>query len=453
MSELEAPTLPCPACGVSLRLDPEARQARCRHCGTTSPVPETVRAQARAHRLALETELRRLSFSEAFAKGLSSGTMDRLARVYGIVIALLAGIMTLGIMAPQFGADDVVMYVAIGVFAGGLPLTMGVFFLSLPWAVRRDALAEDAPPPPVIVSGALAAATVQGLCSACGGQVPFVLGAPNARCPYCSTTVLPTGAIHREMERLASFRADLEQARNSRRFVRDQGESKLGRGFGWGLHRMRLFFPLLIGVTLGSSLLRAPPPPPVRAGRRPAPVDTSMQFIGASVLGGGVLITLVLVTGSALLGRRRRRSHLDRLAQIYGARVRPDGTRAGIEWLDAHWAATAPEGSLVVQNSDDGQPVERVATDVSHRGVPVLLMLAHAPHVRRFDAFLAGHDRSRVERAPSAAANELRTAGLTVRLDVAGVHLAYPSSDGRFCEPGAAAWMLDRATTLLRGQS
>ncbi|MEO7328133.1 MAG: hypothetical protein ABI193_06120 [Minicystis sp.] len=455
----EAPTLPCTACGVPLRVDPEARSACCRHCATVTAVPENIREQARVHRLAVEADLRRLGFAEMFARGMDSGAVDRLSRVYGVVIAVLAGILTLGLMAPGFGADEQVGVIAVIIFAAGLPLTMGLFFLGLRWAIRKDALAPDAEPPPVKVTADLAAAAARGPCSACGAPVPFRLGDPVARCPYCGATVLPTEAIRAKLAGFASFRADLEQARNTRSFARADADSKIGRGFNWAMRRMVFFFPLIIGITIGQGLLRTSPPPPgpvpARQVRRPPPPDDTLPTIGAAIMIGGVALTVLLLAGSALLGRGGKRSPrflaLDALARVYGARARADGTRATLEWLDTHWASAAPEGSLVVHNSDDGQSVERVAVALTHRGVPVLVVLAEAPHVRRFDAFVAAYDPARVEHAAGPAAAELQAAGLHVTLGRGGVHLAFPGSDGRFCLPGTAAWMLDRATHLLAG--
>lgn len=449
--DLEAPTLPCATCGVGLRVDPEARQARCRHCGGVTAIAEHVREKARAYRLGVEAELRRLSFSEAFARGVDSGAMGRVTRVYTGVIFALAGVLTLGMMAPGFGADDAVAYVALGIFVVGLALSMGVFFLALRWALRKEMLEGDEEPAPQ-VSAELAATRVAGQCSACGGPVGFALGEAMSRCGYCGIAVVPTEAVRAKLTGLATFRADLEQGRNTRSFARSHASSPVGRGLDlvfWCVRRVVLFVPLILGLVLGDSLGGAAAP--ARRGRRGAAQQEEAQLVSIGIAAGGAALTALLLLGSVALGRlgqrTPRRRALTDLARRYGARVHAPGTRATVDWLDAHWAAETPEGALVIHNSDDGQGVERLAVALHHRGAPVLLVFADAPHVRRFDVFVAGYDPRR--RGAGPAAEELRAAGLQVTAGRAGVHLAWPASDPRFCEPTAAVWMLDRAVGLL----
>ncbi len=69
--------------------------------------------------------------------------------------------------------------------------------------------------------------------------------------------------------------------------------------------------------------------------------------------------------------------------------------------------------------------------------------------MRRLDVFVSGYAPGRAERAHYPAAQDLRAAGFAVTLGRPGVHLLYPSSDPRFCEPDAAVWMLERAVHLL----
>ncbi|MEJ7734123.1 MAG: hypothetical protein WKG00_33635 [Polyangiaceae bacterium] len=147
-------------------------------------------------------------------------------------------------------------------------------------------------------------------------------------------------------------------------------------------------------------------------------------------------------------GRSRRRLALDALADRYGTRARPDGTRAALEWLDAHWAAATPDDALVFHNSDDGKSVDRLAVALHDRGAPCLFMLAEAPHVHRFDLFVAAWAPARAERAGDPTAAELRAAGLRVTLGPPGIHAWAPTSAPAFCEAGAALWLLDRATHL-----
>jgi predicted RNA-binding Zn-ribbon protein involved in translation (DUF1610 family) len=449
---LEAPTLPCATCGVGLRVDPEARQARCRHCGGVTTIAEHVRDKARAYRLGVEAELRRLSFSEAFARGMDSGAMDRIIRVYTGVIIALAAVLTLGMMAPGFGADEAVALVALAIFVVGLALSMGAFFLALRWALRKEMLEGDEEPAPQ-VSAELAATRVAGQCSACGGPVGFALGEAMSPCGYCGVAVVPTEAVRARLTGLATFRADLEQARNSRSFARSQASGAVGRGLElvfWCVRRVALFIPLIAGLAVGDSLGSAAAP--ARRGRRGAAHQEDAQLVSIGIQAGGAALTALLLLGSVAVGRlgqrTPRRRALTDLARRYGARVHAPGTRATVEWLDAHWAAETPEGALVTHNSDQGQSVERLAVALHHRGAPVLLVFADAPHVQRFDVFVTGYDpRRRGE--PSPAAEELRAAGLRVTAGRAGVHLVWPASDPRFCEPAAAVWMLDRAVGLL----
>jgi hypothetical protein len=107
----------------------------------------------------------------------------------------------------------------------------------------------------------------------------------------------------------------------------------------------------------------------------------------------------------------------------------------------------------VNHNSDDGTAVDRIALAVEHRGTPVLVMIADAPRVKRFDVFVSAYDGSRgePEEPDEAAAVELRGAGLALERGRAGVHLSHPGSDPRFCEAAAAAWMLDRAVRVAAG--
>lgn len=447
----EAPMLPCSRCGVALRVDPEAASARCKHCSAVTQVPPAVREQARAYRVALEAELRRMGFAAAFAKGLENGAVGRLSRVYTIVVCVLAGLLTIGQMAPAFGLDDDIGPISLGVFIGGLVLSMLVFFVSLKGAIRREMLA-GAEPPPAAIEGDLAAARVSSACSSCGGSVPFGMGEAQARCPYCGAQVFPTAEVRGRLTELAAFHADLEQGRAMRAHTRSFVGGAVNRGFEvviWITRRIVLFVPLIAGVAIGQALLDAPAP--TRRGRgSAAELD---ETIGIGLIAGGALLSAVLLAGSVLIGnlkkRTPRRAALERLAQRYGSRVREDGTVAALDWLDAHWAAETPEGSLVFHNSDDGKSVDRLAAAIHHRGAAVLLVFADAPHVRRFDVFAAGHDRARSARAPAPAAAELEGAGLRVTISPAGVHLWFPASDPRFCEPSAAAWMLDRAISLL----
>ena len=449
----EAPVLPCARCGVALRVDPEAARAQCKHCGAVTAIPPDVREKARAYRVAIEAELRRMGFAAAFAEGLESGAVGRLMRVYMIVIFVLAGVLTAGQMAPAFGRNEGLKLASVGVFVGGLVLTMAVFFLSLKGAIKKEML-DGAEPPPAAITADMASARVTSACSSCGGAVPFRMGEAQARCPYCGAAVLPTAEVRARIAEMAAFHADLEQGRAGRAHTRSFVQGAFNRGLKvvfWIVRRMMLFFPLIVGVVIGQTFLDQPAP--TRHGRGDPNAEV-IKMIGVGAMAGGVIMTALLLGGSLVIGnllkRTPRRAALERLARRYGSRVREDGTVAALDWLDANWAAETPEGSLVFHNSDDGKSVERILAAVHHRGAPVLLMFAHAPHVRRFDVFVAGHDRSRAERPSSAAAvAELRSAGLQVTVAPAGIHLSLPAADPRFCEPSAAAWMLDRAAGLL----
>jgi predicted RNA-binding Zn-ribbon protein involved in translation (DUF1610 family) len=449
----EAPILPCARCGVALRVDPEAQRAQCKHCGAALAIPPDVREKARAYRVEVEAELRRMGFAAAFAKGLESGAMGRLMRVYLIALYVLTGALMFGQMAPAFGFDEDVKTISLGVFLGGLALTMAIFFLSLKGAIRREML-DNAEPPPAEITADMAAARVTSVCSSCGGHVPFRMGEAQARCPYCGAAVLPTAEVRARIAEMAAFYADLEQGKSGRAHTRSFVQGAGSRAFEvifWILRRTILVIPLIIGVALGQTFLDQAAPG--RHGRRDPDAEI-MEMIGVGAMAGGAIVTALLLGGSVLIGslrkRNPRRAALERLAQRYGSRVREDGTVAALDWLDAHWAAETPEGSLVFHNSDDGKSVDRIMAAIHHRGSPVLVMFANAPHVRRFDVFVAGYDRSRAERPSSAAAiAELRSAGLRVTVLPAGIHLSLPAADPRFCEPSAAAWMLDRAAWLL----
>jgi hypothetical protein len=420
-----------------------------------------MRAQARAHRQAVEAELRQLSFAETIARGMGSGAVGRLGRAYGVALAVLCCTATIGFMAPSFGADEDVGRIAMVAFVGGLVLLMGLFFLGLRWAIRNDALDEEtaAPPPPLVPTGEMAVAKVAGVCSRCGAQVFFLLASSSAHCSYCGATALPSAAIQRRLGALLSFHSDLRSGRESRRGVRVFSESRVWRALGWGVRHMFVFVPLMFGVILGQAMLRAPSPPPrplfrPPPGFRPHPVAASNDTtIGAAVLGGSILLTLVLVVGIVLSERPGRFSSLDALARLYGARVDKKGVDAAIAWLDTYWASPTPAESLAVPEGLDGDPRPVVAVALFHRGVPVLLLVAETPHVHRLEVFASGYEPGRGEHAQSPAAYELRSAGLRVTLGPAGAHLGFIGSDARFCAPGVAMWMLDRAVSLASGSS
>jgi hypothetical protein len=176
--DLGAPTLPCARCGVALAVDPEAPEARCRHCNGVTAIDAAVRERARDYRVRTQSELRRI-------RGSGDDPVDRLMNGYMGTLVVLAAGFTVGLLAPSFGLDvprDVKDWLVAG-FVGGLILLTAVFFL-LGWMMIRRELARDEAgheEPAATASGELAAASASGPCSACGGPVPFRVGEPRAR--------------------------------------------------------------------------------------------------------------------------------------------------------------------------------------------------------------------------------------------------------------------------------
>ncbi|AKT41144.1 hypothetical protein [Chondromyces crocatus] len=389
----EAPILSCAHCGVGLRVDPGTRDARCRHCGASTALSERMREQARTYRERVEAELDRMGLVEAISQSAASGVLDRLVERHIHVFLVLVVMRSALALAPAESLAWLSRSIAAGVLYVGLALCVGLFWLGLKRALRTVRLEGDEP-----------------------------LVTPTAG------AIAPTDQ-----------QADLAQARASRTRVREHGEDARRRTvelLARILWNLPLMIPAYVAILVAGSFGRA------------------MPELRLPLLAGGVGLSALLLGGSVVLDRRgarksRHRTALEGLASCYGTRMREDGTRAAVTWLDAHWAASTPEGALEIAKSSEGSPVVRRSVSLHHRDVAVLVMLAHAPHVQRLDVFLASYVPGRTRRADLPAADELRAAGFRLTLGPAGLHLLYPSSDARFCDPEAAIWMLERAVYVL----
>jgi DNA-directed RNA polymerase subunit RPC12/RpoP len=450
----EAPILPCRACGAPLAVDPEAVEALCGACRAVTPVPAQVRERARAYRASLSVERSRVedarrSNFDAFAK---------LGKYFGPPLALVVG----GHVVATMTLDESYRSYELGAFAGAMGLLGIAFFVWLVGAVRADLRGGDVPqgqaaraPMPVFQGSTV------GTCSTCGGQVTFVIEQPNARCPYCGATVFATPAVQHALLAVAAERADLEIGRASRAALRDLAASfdsgVFDRAMTWIRWAGLAAVPVLLMVVGAALVLHDGIPDPDAL--------DALAIVGLVLLGGGAVV-LAGIVGIVWLVRSLSRVHAIRRTLVSVAATgglapqRPasvsfeGGTRSSLalgvrpvfDWLDAHWAAPVPPEVLSVARSDDGDPVRRISVPLAFAGRPALLVVAHAPHVRRMDLFFALHKRRGPEVGHvTRAAQEIRGAGYAVLVTNGGTHVMQLDSDPRAFAPHVVTWLLERA--------
>jgi hypothetical protein len=253
--------------------------------------------------------------------------------------------------------------------------------------------------------------------------------------------VLPADPVKRRLEALTQFLTDMEKARHSRAHARSLGDSAFFEGLGWFMSRLALLVPIAIawGLTLVLSETLEPELPQYAALLAVLPWAVALPFAIA-------LFGIAFVFDRFLRKRAIRYRAVQALAERFHGRASDRGTRAAFDWLDAHWAADTPDGAMVTHNSDQGKSVRRWVSWFQYRDRPVLVMLAQAPHVDRFDLFVSAHDRSRVTRTPRPLVDQLGRAGLAVDSDPAGFHVWAGNSDPAYCRPETIEWVLTTCT-------
>jgi hypothetical protein len=374
----------------------------------------------------------------------------KLGKYFGPPLALVIG----GHIVATMVVDESYQTYEWWAFGGAMGLLGIAFFAWLAVTVRAEMRADTAPQgatatPPPVFQGSTA-----GTCSTCGGQVTFVIEQPNARCAYCGATVFPTPAAQQVLLALAAERADLELGRASRAALRQLAATFDGGVFDRAMSGMRwvglLATPLiLIGVGAALALRDGLPDPGALDG---------LTIVGLVLVGGGAVV-LAGIVGIAWLVRSLSRLHAIRRALLAVAGIpglAPPhaaslaiGVRPLFDWLDGHWAAPVPPEVLSVERSDGGDAVRRLSVALTFAGRPVLLAVAHAPHVRRMDVFFALHKRRGPEVGHvTRAAQELRNAGYAVLVTNGGTHVMQLDSDPRAFAPQAVTWLLERAAQV-----
>jgi predicted RNA-binding Zn-ribbon protein involved in translation (DUF1610 family) len=448
-ANVEAPVLPCRGCGAPLAVDPEAVDASCPACRAVTRVPDALRERARAYRRSLGVERGRVerarrSMSDSFAK---------LGKYFGPPLALVViGHVVGTIVVDQRGYREYQDY-ETWAFGGAMGLLGLAFAIWLVFAVRAEMRGDDDPPPrktaaPVAPAPPMFAGSVPGTCSTCGGQVSFTVEQASTRCPYCGATVFPTPAAQQALLAIVEERADLEVGRASRVHARNVAASFDEGVFETAMSSLRwlglLVAPaLLIGI--GVFLV-------FQSGLPDLSAPDIVTVIGLILSGAGVLVLLV-IAGFVLLIRRLSRIHTIRrtlLAVASEARAQVVmGVRPVFDWLDAHWAAEVPPEILSVARSDDGVPIRRFSLPMVFAGRSALLVVAHAPHVRRVDLFFAQHKRrAQGQGHGTQAAYEVRSTGMAVLVTNGGAHLIVRDSDPVVFAPPRTAWLLDRAARI-----
>ncbi|MGH7294115.1 MAG: hypothetical protein ACRELB_04245, partial [Polyangiaceae bacterium] len=436
---VEAPRLPCRGCGAPLGVDPTAPAARCPACGATTPIPDDLRRRALAYSRTLETERGRI------ASARSTIAFDKVGLYFGPPAALLIG----GHIVAGMFLDREAMEVEPSIFTGGLVLLGLAFFGWIALTVRREMKRDNEPPPPVVVEAFVG--SVGSLCSSCGGKVQFTVELPSARCPFCGTTVYPTQADQAALLAFAAERADLEVARAARATARSLALSFDGGAMAavtsWTRWLSLLLAPGIL-ILVGCSLLfQNGLPDPERM--------DMLATIGAAIAGAGVflvaVIALVFLLVRALSRPRAIRRVLVQVSGTLGGTV-AGGLRPPYDWLDAHWAADVTGDVFSAASSDSGARIVRSSLSFAHAGRPALLVVAHAPHMKRVDLFFSAHRRRPAGYGAGGqatpAAHEIRSAGYGVVLSNGGVHLTHPDSDPRAFQPATVAWLLQRAAAI-----
>jgi hypothetical protein len=439
---IEAPVLPCQGCGVPLAVDPETIDARCGGCRAVTRVPNALRERARLYRQTIGTERGRVeqarrSSTDAFAK---------LGKYFGPPLALVITGHVIATMVVDRGERE---YEEYGFYAA-MGLLGVAFFTWLVFAIRAEIRGDDATPAVTAARASIFEGSVAGICSTCGGQVAFVVEQSNARCPYCGATVFPTPAAQQALLAIAAERADLEVARAGRARARDLAltfEGGVLEGAMSSLRWVSLLAVPVVFVGVGALLALHDGVPD------PTALDV-MSVVGLVLAGSGVLLTAAIV-GITWLVRRLSRIHAIRrtlraVAVSTGTRVAA-GVRPVLDWLDAHWAASVPDEVMTVASSDDGDKIRRYSVAMTFAGRPALLVVAHAPRLRRTDLFFALHARRYPQQGQStAAAMEARSTGYAVVVSNGGAHFIVLESDPRAFAPETVTWLLERASQIAR---
>ncbi|HEY8089509.1 MAG TPA: hypothetical protein VIF09_16725 [Polyangiaceae bacterium] len=433
---MEAPLLPCRGCGGPLAVDPSSPTARCPACGAVSPVPDLLRQRAVAFARQLETERGRIRSAR------STLELDKVGLYFGPPGALIVG----GHIVASMFLDKEDMEWEPYAFTGGLVLLGVAFFIYIAVMVRRSFKEAENPPPPPPVEAF--AGKVASKCAACGGAVDFTVENPNARCPFCGTTVYPTATDQAALLALAYERSDLEVARATRSTARSLALSFDGGAMAavtsWTRWITFLVAPaifLFIGCTF---LFQDGLPDLDRMG--------AMQLVGVVLAGIGVLLlaiwVLVFVLVRALSRPRQIRRALEQVRAQLGGNV-AGGLRPAYDWLDAHWAADVTGDTFSATASETGSRIVRSSLAFTHAGRPAFLVVAHAPHMKRVDLFFSAHRRRPAGAGQmSPAAHEIRGSNYGVIVSNGGVHLSHPDSDPRAIQPATVAWLLERAAAV-----
>jgi hypothetical protein len=403
-------------------------------------VPDGLRQRARAYRRSLGAERGKVER----ARSSTADTFAKLGKYFGPPLAVVIA----GHVVATMVIDESYQEYETWAFGGAMGLLGIAFFIWLGLGIRKEIRGVEAPEsmpaaPPVVFEGSAA-----GTCSTCGGRVSFVVEQPNARCPYCGATVFPTHAVQQELLAIAAEKADLEVGRASRVHVRSMAATFDGGVFDKTMSSMRwmgLVSMPVIFVGIGLVLL-------FRDGLPDPGALDALDVVGLILAGAGVLL-LGAIVGIVLLVRRLSRPYAIRrtllaVASTAGGQVVP-GVRPVLDWLDAHWAATVPDDVLNLARSDGGDPIRRLSVSLTFGGRPALLVVAHAPHVRRTDLFFALHKR----RAPqqghvTIAAQEIRGSGYALLVTTGGAHVILLDSEPRAFAPQTVTWLLQRAAQV-----
>jgi hypothetical protein len=411
-----------------------------------------MREQARAYLRAIAAERGKASFAQRLGRGFQDA--DALtsagARLFPLLL-VLAALLTAGQMAPSFLAvsGDVRAWSLVA-FIAGLGLALLWFFWSLARAVDRLGAASVHDDPPTAPAAQEPEGSVRSACASCGAPVTFVVGQASARCPYCGATVVATAADQAAMVSIAGHRADLEQARASRAIHRQLAGRFQGMARGLSLMRWALSIgmPSVILIVLGASFLRtaAPVARHHRGRHGPPPAPPVFETMGLAMVGAGVGILVVAVGVGLLVSYLSRPRAIGRAIAALRAhargRVSAGGVIPALDWLDAHWAGPAPDAVVSSAASDGGDPVQRWTLDFSHGGRPAMVVVAHAPHIRRIDVFLAAYRR----RDPSSPVGQ--EAGFFAEVGQAGVHLWHEDSDPSALRPELIDRVLAHAAAM-----
>jgi hypothetical protein len=433
---LEAPLLPCRACGGPLAVDPSSPTARCPACGAVSPVPDLLRQRAVAFARQLETERGRIRSAR------STLEFDKVGLYFGPPGALIIG----GHIVASMFLDKEDMQWEPYAFTGGLVLLGVAFFIYIAVMVRRSMKEADNPPPPAPVEAFTG--KVASKCAACGGAVDFTVENPNARCPFCGTTVYPTATDQAALLALAYERSDLEVARATRSTARSLALSFDGGAMAavtsWTRWITFLGAPAIFLVIGCSLAFQNGIPDPDR-------MDT-MAVVGLVIAGIGVFLlavwVLVFVLVRALSRPRQIRRALGQVRAQLGGNV-AGGLRPAYDWLDSHWAADVTGDVFSAANSDTGSRIVRSSLAFTYAGRPAFLVVAHAPHMKRVDLFFSAHRRRPAGSGQATpAAHEIRGGNYGVIVSNGGVHLTHPDSDPRAIQPATIGWLLERAAAV-----